>query len=370
MMHVLRNQCTSAMIPQELVSYIGTFLPLQDRRRCIDAHPLLSTICYTYKYHELVLSDINYRQKLPHLIQTLKYILKIKPVLDLIVIKFKGIEEYEPLVDLSHIFDILPIDKVEIHLNMCSHTTYNVILDSLPADAKIVMKNCTYYVPPLESNFIKYDGFVNDDNVHILRQRNIAQCRTLRIVPHCKNQTVDLSQIDVDKNKELEITVTCNLTVTDIWKVTAYNELTHTIAANTLYQLLADPNFHKARLMIIAIVYNHSIVRNDLFTVITALPKTVSYYLSPTSPEIFAFIDKLKAIGVVDIRYICDYDEVLLSALMCRKFPEYNYPLMFSMGMVADDNTLNMPLDNIYDRMFPGLKQRWHIVYKMLSNRA
>ena len=161
--------------------------------------------------------------------------------------------------------------------------------------------------------------------------------------------------------------MTDNHVVIDMWKVTAYMELTRTIAANTLHQLISDGTIEKTRLTHVGIMHNFSVVRNDLFDVVKSAPKTVKYYLSPLNPDIFAFIDMLKRNGANDIRYLCDNHHICLSALMCQQLHEYNFPIEYAMGMVP---YTTISVQDVYQLMSPELQQKWHIFYKMLSIAA
>lgn len=356
------------VLPQELISHIGSFLSITDRKTCLQTSSIFSSICFVYTYHEIVLNGLTIYNKMPHLIRTLKYIKRIKPLIELVVIKFEGLTDYNSHEDLSVIFEVFPVANIEIHISMCSMSSCDAILASLPTDAKVVFTTRAFYVPPNRNCFIKYNCWVNDDNVHILRQPNIAQCATLRVVPYCKNQVVDFSLVDVNKNKELEVVIAADHNrFIDLWKVTSYNEVTRGIYASFLKSLLIDPKFDKTRLQKIGIMYNYSIIRDDIFDVVRALPKTVYYYLSPVNPDIFAFIDTMKQCGACNFRYLCDFEEIQLSSLMCQRFQEYNFPIISSMGLIIDDNIQHMTVHEIYQRMHRQLKQNWHIVYKMLS---
>ena len=327
-------------LPPELISYIGTFLSLNEQRVCIETSKCFTSIAHTSPTEELrlVLHDANY-DKLEYLDKIYAYVHKVLPCVSQFIIDFNNITNIT--------FQRIPYvpDKLVLEIHSCDTPIQKKILELFPDDIEIRIQNYEKIVTNIEylrkkTNITEFSTGISDTNMWILKDPLITRCKNLDIYTNMGNtfiMPVDFSDIDITRNKNLTLhfrqSNMTSLFVSYPACVDAY-KITRIVDWNTNSSLLnffntpftrfiesvtSDEEFHKkTRIKEIHFSYRNKYNYMDLTKFVNAFPKNIVYSITPSTSECFSIIEELYQNGIQNVNILYYSRYLYLNAIVCK----------------------------------------------------
>lgn len=357
----------------DIVSHIGTFMSVEDRRKCLETSSIFQNINSTYDGHCLKFNDGNVNERLQRLPTTLRYLYKIKPNIKEIACKFENITTCHLPTDehgniLEHVIDDPNIVVEILALRSSESVIYDILRWFGPSvkieiTSKRMHGNEKYLQEPNLTILRTMTNGTND--IHLLMQK-ISHVPELHLV--CSNTpAITFEYVDITRNNALYIFLyDIDVRMHDFYKVTFLHFKKQFINGyNKLYQSIRESKDQERRhpFRVEYVCIDNGICQ-DMIPCLKLLPVSCTFLILPHASSILWDIAQLLSFHKdIKINYICHNREEYLRVLLLQKSHHaYNLP-MYKFSEYKPDDTNVYTLHDVYNAMSDLDKKEWYGVY-------
>jgi hypothetical protein len=359
-------------LSNDLIAYVGGYLPLEDRRKCLETGKIFKDITTKFTFHELTFVDDNINVRLKRLGQTLEYLYKIKPGLCQIVLKFKKITTCDSVGDLAR---VITNKHVCLSFELCEESAIYKILSWFRPDVLVDIRKHIKSIGGDEA-FLQLPGLVrlitiisgsNPNSIDSVIPK-IGHISELGL--DCYHlQHVNLEHIDITKNKCLYVRLSgSDMRIQDIHKVTALEF--GNISLNGYYKLydcIKASTERKETFRLHTVVLNKGMCERML-SCLRILPLCKQYHVTPKDASIVWVLAKLFEVTKTRdvIFYHCENRSEYLRACLLKKANSlYDFHISEQGLYQPTERDMRMlcTVDDIYGEMSEVDKKEWFTVY-------
>lgn len=333
--------------------------------------------------HQFLITPESLEVKLENLHNEIRTVIAMKPLLKELRFYFRYIHKNVTIDQL--VWETIPKPVELVFRFECCSGFDSCMLQQIPKGSTIeyISGHGTVpmrYMDGFHLRSITFNNdFNNDPGNTLLRDPVVCNTEDVRIVSDVCTISLDLSSINTTNNKSLCVLfVGSDFTCIDPYKLTliadwrpAIKDIPAISQKQKFYKSCVEcESFsERSRLQKISILDNISLVDSVWLRMADIVPKTVSYDVVASSPDIFAFIDGVRAKGITKFNYLYYDDQSYLTAKLCQYcMPKrYKFPIIKTKAEVQVSTHL-CNLDSIMD-IFNSLnvenQQKWHILTLM-----
>ena len=357
-------------LSNDIVSHIGSFLSLEDRRRCLETSQNFQLVTSQFVYHKLKFNNGNVNERLKRLSNTIKYLHKIKPKVKEIDCIFDNISVCDPPVkdETGNISSgIIDDQNVMVHIDALSSAKEEVVSSILSwfgpnvkinIITKLAKGNETYLQMP-SLNGLK--TFITGSDTHKVMQK-ISHIPELSL--QCANcPAITFEHIDVVINKRLYVyTYDTDIRIHNFYKITVLHfGKTFINGYDKLHQSILESkqqeHLQPFRLELVGIDDG---ICQDMLQCLKLLPPTCMYIIVPLASSVMWDIAQLKG---RTIRYSCPTRVEYLRAMLLKiSHRECDFPIHFGGYTPTSDDSFPT-VHEIYNAMSEADQKEWYGVY-------
>lgn len=330
----------------EVVSYIGRYLPWQDRKHCLETAKLFKLITMNQVNHQLVFNKNDIDTKLNRLPKTLAYIKTIKPSLKKFRFVFNDIKNFVPCHITDHwkktIATALMDTRVEEVTLDCNH------LDNLSMTSILYTFDCCVNVKTDVTAITTNEDWLYHPTINkittIIDQGSFELMKHFKHVPVLHlvvaNDThniiqLDLSCVDITLNKKLIVTLGDGCThFVNIGKATTLNVGKGSSITRELVDCLKEDQKSQncgVRIQEIIIDDMDDVACHLWIEFIELISPSLHWRINPSSPTCVWYMNELKKRGFTHIVYNCNSRQSWLAARLCKEcFKEHPFEIVLS----------------------------------------
>lgn len=369
----------------EIISNIGRFLPWQDRKTCLETAKNFSLVTASIRNHQLVFGEDDIVTKFVRLPQTLRYIKKIKPILNRFVFVINYCTEflYVPTTEwkqsISTILAEQKTKQVVLELNYCTDDAIVYLASAFD--------QCNNMIIHVQKLRVRGDeSWLSEKHLHgvFTSYSDTLLIDKLRHFPeisiylddfeiHQENLVVDFTKIDTNYNKKLDVHIAYSeksVQFVNIGKATLLS-IKHesTITRELVDCLKKDLSLLRVEEVIVQCFTN---IEQDLWIdFIRVLPKTVIYRLCVSNPNSLWYIYELECNGSKNIQYNCNSRQTWLAANLC-KMCFHPYEIVMSQNFQHNEHMMNglVTASDFLNAMELHWRVKWMPVFIMFTKKT
>lgn len=370
----------------DLISHIGTFLSLDDQRKCLETAKCFTSISYGVTNNfRLLIHEAN-QDKLEQLDKIYAYIHKTFPRMSHFILAFTNISK----LTFQNIPSVETIPRLILEIYSCDTSIQQKILEFFPNDIETRIQNYDNIVTDIEylknrTNLTHFGARFSDTNMWMLKDPLIAQCKKLDIYTRMGNtfeKPIDLSDIDTTKNTSLTLhfqepkpsLMASYSKCIDAYKITRIidwstysnslsNFLYKTPFTRFIESVTSDKDFQaNTRIQEIHFVYREKCNYIDIMKFANTFPKNIIYSITPSTTESLSIIEELHACGIQNVKLLYynryNYLPAIVYQYIASKIMKGKCILLHNLNELGNNyDDIASTTQEAFDAMEPGEKR-------------
>lgn len=375
-------------LPAEIISTIGKFLCIKDRKACLEASKIFQHVTVNFKHHELKFTPGDVDAKLRRLPHLLRYVRKTKPSLNSFTFQFHDVNLFGAFLypppglkeDIASILAAQGVKEVELIFKNCD--------DNFVTHAMNLFSKChAVKAEVLNLNLQGDETWLYDAPVKtVITSTHAHSSRDLMgKMTHIPNVVLyegDITVIDLSLMNSEKCTVMFGSTrefaqrqYVDLGRATTISfHPPAYITRDIVDALKADamPGGCGVRIkeVFIRSPFKH-IECNVWKEFIDILPNTTKYKISTEDPQCVWYLHELKKRGVNDIKIHCGCRQTWLAGNFYKKCFDEPYELIACRGFKQEYTSDDLvTVDDFFNAMDASAQSLWFPVYMMWKRFA